>query len=427
MAEVLVVGGGGREHALAWALAGSPEVTRVYVAPGNAGTVGPAGDGRAEMERVPLGADDLEGLAAFAAERGVALTVVGPEAPLAAGLADRFAAAGLAVFGPRREAARIEASKAYAKALMDEAGVPTASWRAFDRAEAALAYLEKAPTPWVVKASGLAAGKGVLVTDDYGEARAFVQGLFAGRFGAAGRRVVIEAYLEGPELSVFAVAAGERFVLLPPARDYKRIYEGGLGPNTGGMGALAPVALPPGLLEEVGRTVIAPTLAALAARGTPYLGVLYAGLKLTPSGPKVLEFNARFGDPETQAVLPLLQSDLYRLLMDAVEGRPDAVPLQSEGTAVAVVLAAPGYPGAYPRGLVVEGLEQAEALPAVHLFHAGTEREGGRVVSTGGRVLALVGRADTPEQARARAYAAVRRVRFEGMHYRRDIGTEAVG
>ena len=427
MAEVLVVGGGGREHALAWALAGSPEVTRVYVAPGNAGTVGPAGDGRAEMERVPLGADDLEGLAAFAAERGVALTVVGPEAPLAAGLADRFAAAGLAVFGPRREAARIEASKAYAKALMDEAGVPTASWRAFDRAEAALAYLEKAPTPWVVKASGLAAGKGVLVTDDYGEARAFVQGLFAGRFGAAGRRVVIEAYLEGPELSVFAVAAGERFVLLPPARDYKRIYEGGLGPNTGGMGALAPVALPPGLLEEVGRTVVAPTLAALAARGTPYLGVLYAGLKLTPSGPKVLEFNARFGDPETQAVLPLLQSDLYRLLMDAVEGRPDAVPLQSEGTAVAVVLAAPGYPGAYPRGLVVEGLEQAEALPAVHLFHAGTEREGGRVVSTGGRVLALVGRADTLEQARARAYAAVRRVRFEGMHYRRDIGTEAVG
>ncbi|ADR36147.1 phosphoribosylamine--glycine ligase [Oceanithermus profundus DSM 14977] len=427
MAEVLVVGGGGREHALAWALAGSPEVTRVYVAPGNAGTVGPAGDGRAEMERVPLAADDLEGLTAFAARRGVALTVVGPEAPLAAGLVDRFAEAGLAVFGPRREAARIEASKAFAKALMDEAGVPTASWRAFDRAEAALAHLEATPAPWVVKASGLAAGKGVLVTDDYEEARAFVQGLFAGRFGAAGRRVVIEAYLEGPELSVFAVAAGERFVLLPPARDYKRIYEGGLGPNTGGMGALAPVALPPGLLEEVGRTVIAPTLAALAARGAPYLGVLYAGLKLTPAGPKVLEFNARFGDPETQAVLPLLQSDLYRLLMDAVEGRPDAAPLRSAGAALAVVLAAPGYPGAYPKGLPVEGLEQAEALPGVHVFHAGTERAGGRVVTAGGRVLAVVGRADTPEQARTRAYAAVRRVHFEGMHYRRDIGTEVVG
>lgn len=427
MAEVLVVGGGGREHALAWALAGSSEVTRVYVAPGNAGTVGPAGDGRAEMVRVPLAAGDLEGLAGFAAERGVALTVVGPEAPLAAGLADRFAEAGLAVFGPRREAARIEASKAFAKALMEEAGVPTASWRAFEHLEAALRHLEATPAPWVVKASGLAAGKGVLVTGDYEEARAFVQGLFAGRFGAAGRRVVIEAYLEGPELSVFAVAAGERFVLLPPARDYKRIYEGGLGPNTGGMGAQSPVALAPGLLEEVGRTVIAPTLAALAARGTPYLGVLYAGLKLTPAGPKVLEFNARFGDPETQAVLPLLRSDLYRLLMDAVEGRPDAAPLQHAGAALAVVLAAPGYPGPYPKGLPIRGLEQAAALPGVHVFHAGTERAEGRVVTAGGRVLAVVGRADTPEQARARAYAAVRRVRFEGMHYRRDIGTEVVG
>ncbi len=427
MAEVLVVGGGGREHALAWALAGSPEVTRVYVAPGNAGTVGPAGDGRAGLERVPLAADDLEGLAEFAAGRGVDLTVVGPEAPLAAGLADAFAARGLAVFGPRREAAQIEASKAFAKALMDEAGVPTARWRSFEREEEALAYLEEVPAPWVVKASGLAAGKGVLVSDDRGEVRDFVKGLFAGRFGVAGNRVIVEEFLSGPELSVFAVAAGEHFVLLPPARDYKRIYEGGRGPNTGGMGALAPVALDPGLLERVGREVIAPTLAALAARGAPYLGVLYAGLKLTSEGPKVLEFNARFGDPETQAVLPLLQSDLYRLLMDAVEGRPDAAPLETAGAALAVVLAAPGYPGEYPRGLVIEGLEEAEALSGVHVFHAGTERADGRVVTAGGRVLAVVGRADTPEQARTRAYAAVRRVRFEGMHHRRDIGTEVVG
>lgn len=426
MAEVLVVGGGGREHALAWALAGSEEVTRVYVAPGNAGTAGRAAEGRAELVRVPIAADDLDELAAFAQRRGVALTVVGPEAPLAAGIADRFESAGLAIFGPRRAAARIESSKAFAKQLMDEAGVPTAGWRVFERAEETLAHLERTPAPWVIKASGLAAGKGVLVSNDYEEARAFVQGLFAGRFGAAGRRVVIEDYLEGPELSVFAVAAGERFVLLPPARDYKRIYEGGLGPNTGGMGALAPVQLPGGLLERVKTEIIAPTLAALAGRGTPYLGVLYAGLKLTPAGPKVLEFNARLGDPETQALLPLLRTDLFRLLMDAVEGGPTAE-VRSEGAALAVVLAAPGYPGPYPKGLVIEGLEEAAALPGVQVFHAGTERTGGRVVSTGGRVLAVVGRNASFERARARAYTGVERVRFEGMQYRRDIGTEVVG
>ncbi len=424
---VLVVGGGGREHALAWALAGSPEVGRVYVVPGNAGTVWPAEEGRAGAERVPIAANALEELAAFARERRVALTVVGPEAPLAAGLADLFQDRGLAVFGPTRAAARIEASKAFAKALMQEAGVPTARWRVFERAEAALAYLEDTDPPWVVKASGLAAGKGVLVTDDYEEARAFVHGLLAGRFGEAGREVVIEEFLEGPELSVFALAAGERFALLPTARDYKRIYEGGHGPNTGGMGARSPVALAPGLLEEIGRRVVAPTLEALAARGTPYLGVLYAGLKLTPDGPKVLEFNARFGDPETQAVLPLFTSDLYAHLQEALAGRPDARPVTYAGHALTVVMASAGYPGSYTKGVPIAGLEEAARLPGVHVFHAGTEARGGRIVTAGGRVLALTGVADTPEQARQRAYAAVRRVRFEGAQYRRDIGTEVVG
>ncbi len=414
--RVLVVGSGGREHALAWRLGRDPEVERVWVAPGNAGIP--------DEDRVPIAAGDLEALLAWARRHRPDLTVVGPEAPLAAGLADRFREAGLSVLGPGREAARLEASKAFAKALMREAGVPTAAFGSFDDEAKALAYLEAHPLPVVVKASGLAAGKGVLVTDDREEARAFLRGLFAGRFGEAGRTVVIEAYLEGPELSVFAVTDGERLFLLPPARDYKRAQDGGRGPNTGGMGACSPPAdAGDGRLEEVEHGILRPTLAAMRARGTPFTGVLYAGLKLTPEGPKVLEFNVRLGDPETQAVLPRLEGSLARLFASAAAGSldPGAVRVRP-GAALSVVLASGGYPGRYRSGFPIEGLAEAEAMEGVLVFHAGTARRNGRVVTAGGRVLAVTGLGGTLEEARARAYAAAERVRFEGRHLRRDIG-----
>lgn len=414
--RVLVVGSGGREHALAWRLAQDPEVGRVWVAPGNAGIP--------RADRVPIAVTDIEGLLAWARRERPDLTVVGPEAPLAAGLADRFREAGLLVFGPTRAAARLEASKAFAKALMREAGVPTASFRSFDDPDAALRYLAGHPLPVVVKASGLAAGKGVLVTGDRAEAEAFVRALFSGRFGEAGRTVLIEAFLEGPELSVLAVTDGERVRLLPPARDYKRALDGGRGPNTGGMGACSPPSdAGEELLERVEATILHPVLRAMRARGTPFTGVLYAGLKLTPEGPKVLEFNVRFGDPEAQVVLPRLSGSLYRLLASAARGalEPAAVWVRP-GAALTVVLASGGYPGRYPTGLPIEGIAEAEALEGVWVFHAGTEEEDGRVVTAGGRVLAVTGLGATLEEARARAYAAVRRIRFRGVHHRRDIG-----
>ncbi len=414
--RVLVVGSGAREHALAWRLALDPEVGRVWVAPGNAGIP--------REDRVPLAATDLEGLLAWARRERPDLTVVGPEAPLAAGLADRFREAGLLVFGPTREAARLEASKAFAKALMREAGVPTADFRSFDDELEALRYLADHPLPVVVKASGLAAGKGVLVTDDRAEAQAFVRALFSGRFGEAGRTVLIEEFLKGPELSVLAVTDGERVRLLPPARDYKRALDGGRGPNTGGMGACSPPSdASEALLGQVEAAILRPVLKAMRARGTPFTGVLYAGLKLTPEGPKVLEFNARFGDPEAQAVLPRLSGSLYRLLASAARGalEPEAVGVRP-GAALTVVMASGGYPGSYRTGFPVEGLAEAAALEGVLIFHAGTEVEGGRVVTAGGRVLAITGMGATLEEARARAYRGVRLVRFSGAHYRRDIG-----
>ncbi len=424
MARVLVVGGGGREHALAWALARSPGVARVVVAPGNAGTRWPAGEGLAEAVRRPVPAGDLEGQLRLARDEGVDLVVVGPEAPLAAGLADRLAAAGIPVFGPRAAAARLEASKAFAKALMQEVGVPTAASRSFTDEAAALAYLEAHPLPVVVKASGLAAGKGVLVANERAEAEAFLRALFSGRFGEAGKTVVIEEYLEGPELSVFAVSDGERVLLLPPARDYKRAFDGGRGPNTGGMGACSPPGdATPALLAGVKERILLPTLAALKDRGTPFVGVLYAGLKLTPEGPQVLEFNVRLGDPEAQAVLPLIEGSVFRLFHSAATGGLDAgaVRVRPEA-ALTVVLASGGYPAHYETGFPVEGLEEAAAREGVLVFHAGTEEKNGRIVTAGGRVLSATGLGADLEEARARAYAAAERIRFPNRHYRRDIG-----
>jgi phosphoribosylamine--glycine ligase len=428
-AHVLVVGGGGREHALAWALARSPEVAQVYVAPGNAGTTWAAGEGLAAAENVPLAASDIADLIAFALEHQVALTVVGPEANLAAGIVDEFQAAGLPIFGPTRAATQLESSKAFAKDLMREQGIPTASYASFQRYEAARDYLaaQHASGPVVVKADGLAAGKGVIVCDNQEEAQAALRRIMVAReFGAAGDTAIIEEHLSGREVSLLAFSDGRAVVPLPPARDHKRVFEGDAGPNTGGMGAYAPVPdVGSPLIDELTRTVLRPAVAGMAARGTPYVGMLYAGLILTDQGPQVLEFNCRFGDPEAQALLPLLApgASLFAILLACVEGQLDAVPVPwRDGTCATVVVAAPGYPGDYPRGLPISGLDQLPPGDDLIVFHAGTAHQDGQIVTAGGRVLAVSATGPTLAEALQRAYSGVAGICFEGMHYRRDIG-----
>jgi phosphoribosylamine--glycine ligase len=428
-AHVLVVGGGGREHALAWALARSPEVARVFVAPGNAGTAWPADEGRAPAENVPLAASDIAALIAFALEQQVALTVVGPEANLAAGIVNEFQAAGLPIFGPTRAAAQLESSKAFAKDLMRECGIPTARSGSFQDYEAARTFLaaQYADGPVVVKADGLAAGKGVIVCDNQEEAQAALHRIAQAReFGAAGDTVIIEEHLSGREVSLLAFSDGRSVVPLPPARDHKRVFEGDEGPNTGGMGAYAPVPdVGTPLIDELTRTVLRPAVQEMAARGTPYVGMLYAGLILTEQGPRVLEFNCRFGDPEAQALLPLLArgTSLFAILLACVEGRLDQVPVAwRDGTCATIVVAAPGYPGDYPRGLPISGLDQLAPADDLMVFHAGTARQDGQIVTAGGRVLAVSATGPDLAAALQRAYSGVARISFEGMHYRRDIG-----
>ncbi len=418
-ARVLVVGGGGRENALAWALARSHGVEQVWVAPGNGGTPELAG-----CRQLAIPETDSAALLAACREHAIELVVVGPEAPLAAGLADRLRAEGLAVFGPGADGARLEASKQWAKALMVEAGIPTAGhWPASSR-EQALAVLEAQGRPLVVKADGLAAGKGVTVADTLEEARAAIAAVFDGRFGSAGASLVLEERTEGPEVSVFALTDGERLVLLPPAQDHKRIGEGDTGPNTGGMGAYAPAPLLDAAgLEAVRRQVLEPTLAALRARGIDYRGVIYAGLMLTAAGPSVIEFNCRFGDPECETLMPLLGPELAAVLLACARGRLDRAPELSiaTGCSACVIAAAAGYPGEVRRGdLITSTLEPTDSL---QLFHAGTSREAdGRCLSSGGRVLAVVAQAGDFDAAFERAYAGLAQVRFEGLTYRRDIG-----
>ncbi len=415
--RILVVGGGGRENALGWALARCPGVEAVWVSPGNGGTAELAG-----CRQLAIAEDDPEALAAACAELAISLVVVGPEAPLAAGLADHLRARGHAVFGPGADGAQLEASKQWAKALMQEAGVPTAAHWPADRLEDALAVLQEQNRPLVVKADGLAAGKGVTVATSVAECEAAIREVFAGRFGAPS--LVLEECLSGPEVSVFALTDGTAMVLLPPAQDHKRIGEGDTGPNTGGMGAYAPAPLLDAAgLERVRREVLEPTLARLRARGIDYRGVIYAGLMLTADGPRVIEFNCRFGDPECETLMPLLGPELAAVLRACAEGHLDAAPPLSvrPGCSACVIAAAEGYPGEVRRGDPISS--SVTSGDTLQLFHAGSRRDAdGTCRTAGGRVLALVAQADDFDTAFARAYGGLEQVGFAGMTFRRDIG-----
>lgn len=420
--KILVVGGGGREHALAAKLRVDRPSADLRVAPGNPGTEQLA-------ENVPIEAGDLAGLADYARGEAIDLTVVGPEAPLAGGLVDRLDERGIPAFGPSAGAARIEASKAFADRLMAEHGIPTADFRVFTDAASARAHVEERGAPLVVKASGLAAGKGALVCDTKEEALEAVDELMVERrFGEAGARVVVEEKLEGRELSVFFLSDGERAVPLLPSRDHKRAGEGGRGPNTGGMGAYAPVGdAPPELVEEVRRTIALPTLEALADRGTPYRGFLYCGLMLTGEGPKVIEFNCRMGDPEAQVVLPLTRSSLAEPMAEVARGGSLAgwSPEFREGCALITVLASGGYPTSYETGFPIRIPSDLED-ETLRIFHAGTARSGGRLVTAGGRVLGITGLGEDLEAAGARSRRGAELIEFEGKHWRRDIGAAGV-
>ena len=420
--KILVVGGGGREHALAWRLARDPERPEIVCAPGNAGT-------SAAGRNVAVDAADVPGLVALARAERPDLVVVGPEAPLCAGLADALAADGFAVFGPTRDGARLEGSKIFCKDVLRAAGVPTAAAERFTDAAAAKAYVRAQGGAVVVKADGLAAGKGVTVCATAAEAEAAIdESLVKGVFGEAGREVLVEECLVGEEVSILGLVDGERVVLLASAQDHKRIFDGDRGPNTGGMGAYSPApVIADSDLPAIRERVFERTLAELRRRGITYRGVLYAGLMMTAAGPKVLEFNCRFGDPETQAILPRWAGSVSRALLACAQGRLDASMVSwHPGACVCVVLAAGGYPGAYAKGKVIEGLDAAGALPEVAVFHAGTAAKDGRVVTAGGRVLGVTALGADIRGAVARVYEAVDRIRFEGMQCRRDIAARAL-
>lgn len=418
--RVLVVGQGGREHALVWKLARSPRATRVYCAPGNAGT---AIDG----VNLPIREDDSRELVRFCLKEKVDLVVIGPEAPLVDGLADDLRKEGILVFGPSREAAELEGSKIFAKRLLKKYKVPTGDFRVFQEFPDVEAYLEAHPVPCVVKADGLAAGKGAIVCASPEEALAAARRMLVDEeFGAAGRRILIEETLTGPEISILAVTDGRALVVLAPCQDHKRALDGDQGPNTGGMGAYSPVPLVTDeLLANVERDILIPTVHGMRSERRPFQGVLYAGLMLTPSGPKVLEYNVRFGDPECQPILMRLRSDLLDLLARAAKGNLGDVPVEwDERPAVAVVMASGGYPGAYKTGMPIHGLDDVANLEDVMVFHAGTTSDEGRIVTRGGRVLAVTALGLTIAQARESAYRAVERIRFSGAQYRRDIAAK---
>lgn len=417
--NVLVIGRGGREHAIVWALAKSPKVRRLYCAPGNAGI--------AELaECAPIAENRFDDIARFALERRIDLVVVGPDDPLGAGIVDALEARGLAVFGPNRAAAEIESSKVFMKGLLKKYGIPTAAYETFDRYEDALAYVESRPLPIVIKADGLAAGKGVVVARTREEAvEALRRAMVERVFGASGDRVVIEEFMEGQEMSILSFVDGETVRPMVPAQDHKPVFDGDRGPNTGGMGTYAPLPhIPESVVREAVERIIKPTAKAMVAEGRPFRGVLYAGLMVTADGPKVVEFNSRFGDPEAQVVLPLLESDLLDVLLAVVEGRLDRADIRwNDKAAVCVIAASAGYPGDYRKGVPIEGIDRVrDAI----VFHAGTARDGDRIVTSGGRVLGVTALGATIAEARAKAYEQLAHIRFDGMHYRTDIARRAL-
>lgn len=422
--NILVLGGGGREHAISWALAKSPRCTELYVAPGNGGTANIARNVK------DLNAEDAQAVLAFAQAHNIELVVIGPEAPLVAGVADVLREAGIPVFGPDAQGAQLEGSKTYSKRFMDENGIPTARYQSFTDAASARAYCEELGAPLVVKADGLAAGKGVVVAETLDMALDAVEACFDGSFGDAGQTVVVEEMLTGPECSLLAFVSNGKAFCMAPAQDHKRAYDGDLGPNTGGMGVYSPVPI---VTEEEMATMISIMEQSAAATAkdpfeNDYRGCLYGGFMLTPEGPKVLEFNARFGDPETQVVLPRLEGDLVNIMLAVAEGRPEDIVLSwSDKWAVSVVLASEGYPGSYEKGKVILGLEEAQDLDGVIVFHAGTAlNPDGELITAGGRVLNVVALGDTFEEARNRAYEACELIKFEGVQYRSDIGRRAL-
>ncbi len=417
--QILLIGGGGREHALAWKLIQSAQVDRVWVAPGNGGTAG-----LPKTENVAIEVDDLTALRDFAQQQTIGLTIVGPEAPLVAGIVDLFQAAGLKIFGPSQAAAQLEGSKAFAKQFMQRHNITTGQAAIFSDFDEAMRYLRQQDDTPVVKASGLAAGKGVLLPVNKIDAAAVIKSLLEDRrFGAASDTILIEERLEGPELSVLAFCDGKTVRTMPAAQDYKRLLDRNQGPNTGGMGAFAPAPLAtPELLAQIEQEVLLPTLAGMAAEGAPYVGVLYAGLMLTKDGPQVLEFNCRFGDPETEVILPLLESDLTEILLACVNGTLDQVtPHWQKQAAVTVVMAMRGYPNDYATGSEITLIEQAEAA-GCQVFHAGTKLKGQRILTAGGRVLAVTATGSSISKAASQAYTGVSKIHFNGAHYRKDIG-----
>ncbi len=420
--RVVVIGGGGREHALVKKLRQSPLCGELVAIPGNGGMA-------AEAECLPLDIKDIAKVVAWCADNLVDYVVVAPDDPLAAGMVDALEAKGIPAFGPTRAAARIESSKAFAKGLMRDNGIPTAEWQSFGEVGEAMAYIRaRGCCPVVVKADGLALGKGVVICESEAEAEAALRAMLTERrFGEAGASVVVEEFLTGPELSVLALCDGERLLPLASSMDHKRAYDGDKGPNTGGMGAVAPS---PFYTEAMARRcmeeIFMPTVQALRRAGAPFKGCLYFGLMLCPQGPKVIEYNCRFGDPETQVVLPLMEGDLLAAMLACTEGRlrPDMLRVAS-GAAACVVLASGGYPGAYGSGLAISGLEEAAALPGVQIYHAGTRLDDGQTLTAGGRVLGVTAMVEGLEQALAAAYGAVDKITFNNMHYRKDIGRTA--
>ncbi len=420
--DVLLIGSGGREHALAWKIAQSPKLGKLYIAPGNGGT-------RQFGENVNILATDVEKLGQFAQEHSIDLTIVGPDDPLALGIVDVFKSRGLKIVGPSKRAAQVEASKAFAKQLMQEAGVPTAEFSIFADYRAALKYVREHATPIVIKASGLALGKGVYVCSTIGEAEEVLKRVMVDRVhGEAGNQVVIEEFLDGPEVSIHALSDGKNFKMLVPSQDHKRLRDSDEGPNTGGMGTVAPLPwLTTEMLRLIEDTVVRPTLEALAYRDTPFVGLLYPGLKITSKGPKVLEFNARWGDPEAQVYMRLLKNDILPIFESCADGTLFAHKLEwYPGYAVNVVLASAGYPNQYERGHVIEKIEEAEQIPGVIVFQAGTSYADGIVKTNGGRVLGVSAVGETLREAQKRAYKAADIIQYPGKFYRLDIGTKSL-